>query len=85
MVTSLSRWLALVQLRSVIVTAPDPLREELRALPVQRLIVRCSRLHRTSSAPADELATKQVLRSLARRIEASGEVPKRRAPHRRCQ
>src|SRR5437899_3333401 len=61
------RRLALVQLRSVIVTAPDPLREELRALPVQRLIVRCSRLHRTSSAPADELATKQVLRSLARR------------------
>jgi len=39
------RRLALVQLRSVIVTAPDPLREELRALPVQRLIVRCSRLH----------------------------------------
>jgi transposase len=65
------RRLALVQLRSVIVTAPDPLREELRALPVQRLIVRCSRLHRTSSAPADELATKQVLRSLARRIEAA--------------
>jgi transposase len=65
------RRLALVQLRSVIVTAPDPLREELRALPVQRLIVRCSRLHRTSSAPADELATKQVLRSLARRIQAA--------------
>ena len=65
------RRLALVQLRSVIVTAPDPLREELRGLPVQRLIVRCSRLHRTSSAPADELATKQVLRSLARRIEAA--------------
>jgi transposase len=65
------RRLALVQLRSVIVTAPDPLREELRALPVQRLIVRCSRLHRTSSAPPDELATKQVLRSLARRIETA--------------
>ena len=62
---------ALVQLRSVIVTAPDGLREQLRGLPVQRLIVRCSRLRRSSSAPPDELATRQVLRSLARRIEAA--------------
>jgi transposase len=62
---------ALVQLRSVIVTAPDRLREQLRGLPVQRLVVRCSRLRRSSSAPPDELATRQVLRSLARRIEAA--------------
>ena len=34
---------ALVQLRSVIVTAPDRLCEELRGLPVQRLLGRCSR------------------------------------------
>ena len=38
-------------------------------MPVQRLIVCCSRLRR--SAPPDELATRQVLRSLARRIEAA--------------
>jgi transposase len=62
---------ALVQLRSVVVTAPDYLREQLRGLPVQRLIVRCSRLRRSGSAPPDELATRQVLRSLARRIEAA--------------
>ena len=62
---------ALVQLRSVIVTAPDRLREQLRGLPVQRLVERCSRLRRSSSAPPDELATRQVLRSLARRIEAA--------------
>jgi transposase len=62
---------ALVQLRSVIVTAPDRLREELRGLPVQRLLDRCSRLRRSSSAGADELATRLVLRSLARRIEAA--------------
>ena len=62
---------ALVQLRSVIVTAPDQLREQLRGLPVQRLLVRCSRLRRPSSAPPDELATRRVLRSLARRIEAA--------------
>jgi transposase len=62
---------ALVQLRSVIVTAPDYLREQLPGLPAQRLIVRCSRLRCSSSAQPDELAAKLVLRSLARRIEAA--------------
>ncbi len=61
----------LVQLRSVIVTAPDRLRNELRALPVGRLLERCSRLRRSRSASAEELATRLVLRSLARRIEAA--------------
>ena len=59
---------ALVQLRSVIVTAPDALREELRGLPAQRLLDRCKRLRRSSAAAPDELATRLVLRSLARRI-----------------
>jgi transposase len=62
---------ALAQLRGVIVTAPDRLREELRGLPVGRLLERCSRLRRSSSGSADELATRLVLRSLARRIEAA--------------
>jgi transposase len=62
---------ALAQLRGVIVTAPNRLREELRRLPVGRLLTRCSRLRRSSSASADELATRLVLRSLARRIEAA--------------
>ena len=62
---------ALVQLRSVIVTAPDRLREELRVLPVGRLLERCSRLRRSRSAAPDELATRLVLRSLARRIQAA--------------
>jgi transposase len=62
---------ALVQLRSVIVTAPDGLREQLRGLPAQRLIQRCSRLRRSSAAPPDELATRLVLRSLAQRIQAA--------------
>jgi len=61
---------ALVQLRSVIVTAPDRLREELRGLPVRRLLERCSHLRRSNSARADQRATRLVLRSLARRIEA---------------
>jgi transposase len=62
---------ALGQLRGVIVTAPDQLSGELRGLPVGRLLKRCSRLRRTSSASADELATRLVLRSLARRIQAA--------------
>jgi transposase len=62
---------ALTQLRAVIVTAPEQLREQLRRLPTGRLLERCSRLRRTSSAAADELATKLVLRSLARRVETA--------------
>ena len=62
---------ALVQLRSVIVTAPDVLRQELRGLPTQRLIQRCSRLRRSTSRPPDGLATTLVLRSLARRVQAA--------------
>jgi transposase len=62
---------ALVQLRSVIVTAPDHLRRQLRGLPLSKLLERSSRLRRSSSASADELATRLVLRSLARRVEAA--------------
>jgi transposase len=62
---------ALTQLRGVIVTAPDQLREELRGLPVGRLLQRCSRLRRASAASPDELATRLVWRSLARRIQAA--------------
>jgi len=43
------RRVALVQLRSVIITCPDDLREQLRGLPAGRLIQRCSRLRRSSS------------------------------------
>ena len=60
---------ALSQLRAVIVTAPEPLREQLRRLPVGQLLNRCSRLRRAGAA--DELATRLVLRSLARRIQAA--------------
>jgi transposase len=61
---------ALSQLRAVIVTAPEGLRQELRGLPEGKLLDRCSRLRRTTAA-ADALATRLVLRSLARRIQAA--------------
>ena len=68
---------ALVQLRSVIVTAPDQLRQELQQLPERRLIARCSRLRRSKSRTPDELAITLVLRTLARRLQSGGRGPGR--------
>ena len=65
------RRIAIVQLRSVIVTAPESLRDELRQLPLGELLRRCSRLRRSSSRTPDQLATILVLRSLAQRIQAA--------------
>jgi transposase len=62
---------ALVQLRSVIVTAPDELRSELRGLPAGQLIQRCSRFRRSSLRTPDAHATTLVLRTLARRVQAA--------------
>src|SRR5207249_441980 len=66
---------ALGQLRGVIVTAPDRLREELRVLPTGRLLERCSRLRRSSRAGADELATR-----LERPDHPALAQPRRRPP-----
>jgi transposase len=66
-----TRKVALVQLRSVIVTAPDDLREGLRRLPLGELLNRCSRFRRSSSRTPAQLATVLVLRTLARRIQAA--------------
>jgi transposase len=65
------RRVALVQLRSVIVTAPDDLRDELRRLPLGELLRRCSRFRRSSSRTPDQLATILALRSLAQRIQTA--------------
>jgi transposase len=65
------RRVALVQLRSVIVTAPEQLRDELRRLPLTQLLRRCSRFRRSESRSADQLAIVLTLRSLARRIDAA--------------
>src|SRR5262245_1997797 len=66
-----TRKVALVQLRSVIVTAPDELRDELRGLPLGELLNRCSRFRRSGSRTPAQLATILVLRTLARRIQAA--------------
>jgi transposase len=63
-----ARRAALCQLRALIVTAPAPLREELRALTRARLLRRCAAL-RPAAAPG-ERGTRLALRLLARRIQA---------------
>jgi hypothetical protein len=68
---------ALTQLRAVIVTAPDRLRGELRGLPLGKLLDRCSRLRRISSARCGRAATRLVLRSLARRSSQQHSKPMR--------
>src|ERR1019366_5352997 len=62
------RRVALVQLRSVIVTTPETPRQELRLLPVTELVRRCSRFRRSNTRTPDYLATVLALRSLAQRI-----------------
>jgi transposase len=62
---------ALSHLRAVIVTAPELLRRELCRLPAGTVLDRCGRSRRTASAGADELATRIVLRSLARRVRTA--------------
>jgi transposase len=66
-----TRKVALVQLRSLIVTAPDGLRDELRRLPLGELLNRCSRFRCSSSRTPAQLAAILVLRTLARRIQAA--------------
>jgi transposase len=66
-----TRRVALVQLRSVTVTAPDELRDELRRLPLGEPLKRCSHFRRSRSRTPAQLATILVLRTLARRIQTS--------------
>jgi transposase len=61
-----SRTQTILQLRNLIVTAPDDLREALRELPVAEIVSRCARWHRHPPTDARQ-ATRQALRSLARR------------------
>jgi len=62
-----ARRAALCQLRALIVTAPPPLREELRSLTRARLLRRCAALR--AGGVLEERGTRLALRLLARRIE----------------
>ena len=61
-----SRTQTILQLRNLILTASDELRETLRDLKLKQLIATCARWHRQEPTDAPR-ATRMALRSLARR------------------
>jgi transposase len=61
-----SRTQTILQLRNLILTAPEDLRDALRDLTVKQLVEHCARWHRRAPDGARQ-ATRQALRSLARR------------------
>jgi len=65
-----ARSVAICQLKSLIVTAPEGLRSSLRRLGDQDLASRCARLRITSAQPIDHQMTVRALRCTARRALA---------------
>ena len=64
-----ARTAAINELKALIISAPVDLRDQLRGLTTAAQVAKCAAL-RLPAAPLDELtATKQALRSLARRIK----------------
>lgn len=76
-----SRTALINTLRSVLVTAPAAIRDDLEPLTTQALFTRCARLRIDTVPSADpEHAVKQTLRTLARQIAAlDGELNRLRA------
>ena len=61
-----SRTQTILQMRNLLLTAPEDLRDQLRALPAGQLVAHCARWHRKPACNA-LAATRQAMRSLARR------------------
>jgi transposase len=62
------------QLKSLLVTAPEQLREHLRHLPTAVLVTACARLRPAGPLTDIETATKTTLRRLARHQHLSAEI-----------
>lgn len=58
------------QLKALIVTAPAPLREQLRSLSDTRLLERCARLRLDQRHAPDQRATRLALRACAQRVRS---------------
>lgn len=61
-----ARTQAIIHLKNLVVTAPDPLRESLSSLPTKQLVARCAAMRRTGRLDALS-ATRSAMRTLARR------------------
>lgn len=62
-----ARTQAIIHLKNLVVTAPDEIREPLDGLTNRQLVERCARMHHHASPHDAAIATKQALRTLARR------------------
>lgn len=69
----LARTAAINELKALVLTAPAPLREELRGLTVIRLVDRCSRLRPDPHGDPELFGTKTAMRALAQRIRHLGD------------
>ncbi len=65
-----ARVAAINELKALLVTAPIDLRDQLRGLTTTALVTKCLMLRPGPQPPNELTATKQALRSLARRIRA---------------
>jgi len=64
-----ARTQAIIQLRNLVVTAPDELRQRLAGLTIYRLVKECSRLRPDRSVDQLLATTKTALASLAHRVQ----------------
>ena len=66
---------SLKQIKAMVVTAPDDLRDRLRSLPKVSLLTACAGLRANATDPA-EAATRVALRALARAAKHAGQAAK---------
>ena len=66
---------SLKQIKAMIVTCPDALRDKLRSLPKVSLLAACAALRANATGPA-EAATRLALRTLARTAQRAGQTAK---------
>lgn len=64
------RTAALTQMRHLVIAAPAPLRDRLRSAPVSALVEAAAAMRPQTTADSVLAATKEALRSLARRVRA---------------
>ena len=76
-----ARVAAINELKALLVTAPVDLRDQLRALTTTALVAKCSAFRLRSGPIGEHTATKQAMRSLARRIRTlTTEIAELKAP-----
>jgi transposase len=63
-----ARTAAINELKALVLTAPDDLRQELRHLTTKELVKRCAAFRDTPQRPVAERCSRNTMRSIARRI-----------------